>query len=411
MLGRFRMCVPECQKEYRTLGEKVFGNPHTVTTLRFGIVKRPKFSAANLREVFEDVTARRSELVNQNDFEPKMTFPLKRGVCRTFVTTLKTEPGQKIIAQPYLIRSYNHVRRIKAARRTTGLSSHTGTGPASSRADTGLSGRTDEGRRTLSRRNSTDLKKAQEFEIWQVARAATAAPLYFEPLKIQMPSTQRYLLFKDGGFGDDNNPTKQGLREIKEAYGDKAIGVVVSVGTARVDKPDRNRKLFHFMPTVTELSQMANDPEKIHEEVEEMSQHDDHPFDYYRLNSPGELDVLLDEWKPKHGSPKKESGSVTIEKIQNVFNTWAGTQENIRLLQGCAERLVRRRRARILNESKWERYATGAKFTCRLKDCNTEEEFCDRQQFLDHLRRDHRVIEQGRLERIIEDSRKCWRYQ
>lgn len=300
---------------------------------------------------------------------------------------------------------------MKAARRANGQSSRTGTGIGTSRNNTGFSTYTDEGQRAPPRRNSTDLKEAQEFEIWQVARAATAAPLYFEPLKIQIPCTERYLLFKDGGFGDDNNPTKQGLREIKEGYGDKAIGVVVSVGTSRLDKPDRKHKVFHIVPVVKEMSQMANDPEKVHKEVEEMSQHEDHPFDYYRLNSPGELDVQLDEWKPKHRSSKGESGSVTIEKIQNVFDRWAGQQDNIRLLRQCAEILVRRRRARALNESRWERYATAAKFTCRLPGCNNEEELYDRDQFLDHLRRDHRIIEQGRLKRELEDSRKCWRYQ
>ena len=81
MLGRFRMSVPECIKEYRTLGQKVFGKPRHLTTLNFGIISREKFDAEKLREVFEDVTVRRSE--REDVSHQRMKFPIKRGVCRT----------------------------------------------------------------------------------------------------------------------------------------------------------------------------------------------------------------------------------------------------------------------------------------------------------------------------------------
>jgi len=77
------MSVPECIKEYKALGERVFGSPYFFTTLRFGVVKQPKFNATNLKEVFEDVTARRSERANAS--HERMRFPFKRGVCKTLV--------------------------------------------------------------------------------------------------------------------------------------------------------------------------------------------------------------------------------------------------------------------------------------------------------------------------------------
>ena len=98
MLGRFRMSVPECIREYKTLGEKVFGNPRHLSPLRFVVGKWPKFNAATMREVFEDVTARRSELVNKTEFQPKMTFPFKRGVCRTLVQLSSNATGYFLLS-------------------------------------------------------------------------------------------------------------------------------------------------------------------------------------------------------------------------------------------------------------------------------------------------------------------------
>jgi len=331
-----------------------------------------------------------------------------------------TESGQKIVGEPYLIRSYNHTRRIKATRRV-GITSRTTTGMPTSRSNTDISARranTDlSGHPSVmepmlrKRKSGTDHWDAQEFEIWEVARAATAAPFYFEPLKIQFPSSPRYLLFKDGGFGYANNPTKEGIREIEEEYGADAMGIVVSVGTARRDEIPRERRVLRFIPVVTEMTQMANDPEKIHKEVRKMSQHEDYPFNYYRLNHPGGLGVQMDEWKPRHGSSKEESGSITVGNIQNAFYGWASKPENIRDFQDCALKLVQRRRARAGNRSKWERYAAGCKFTCRLMGCDREEEFWYREQFREHLRRDHGLDDEVHLEREIAISRKCWRYQ
>ena len=49
-------------------------------------------------------------------------------------------------------------------------------------------------------------ENAQKFEIWEVMQAATAAPLYFEQLKIETPASEENMLFMDGGFSYNNNP-------------------------------------------------------------------------------------------------------------------------------------------------------------------------------------------------------------
>lgn len=83
MLGRFRMTVPDCKLEYEKVAVKVFGKPRHITTLNFGIVDRTKYDAAKLRKVFEEVTERRSEQISHGQ---RITFPSKRGLCKTLVS-------------------------------------------------------------------------------------------------------------------------------------------------------------------------------------------------------------------------------------------------------------------------------------------------------------------------------------
>jgi hypothetical protein len=77
------MTVPDCLLEYENLGGEIFGKPRFFTQLRFGIIDRTKYNGARLNKVFEGVTARRSEHVHETD--GAITFPSKRGLCRTLV--------------------------------------------------------------------------------------------------------------------------------------------------------------------------------------------------------------------------------------------------------------------------------------------------------------------------------------
>ena len=88
---------------------------------------------------------------------------------------------------------------------------------------------------------------AAQMEIWQVARAATAAPMYFRELEYQFPSQDPAIrhFFSDGGFGLTNNPTMLGIQEIEIAFGEDKVGVILSIGTARADAKPGRRGIFH----------------------------------------------------------------------------------------------------------------------------------------------------------------------
>ena len=77
------MSVPDCIEEYMTLGDEVFGNPRTFNTLRFKIGNRAKYDTTKLERVFQDVTERRSEKIDESHNDSRVKFPSNPGMCKT----------------------------------------------------------------------------------------------------------------------------------------------------------------------------------------------------------------------------------------------------------------------------------------------------------------------------------------
>jgi hypothetical protein len=226
---------------------------------------------------------------------------------------------------------------------------------------------------------------ATNFEIWQIARAATAAPFYFDRLKVKLEDKEA--IFEDGGFGKSNNPTIEGIQEIKKLHGKDSVGVVVSVGTARADHVQGTGILHR----VRKMGHIATNPDDVHKEVErllasaQLNETADR-FDYFRLNAPGLLNIALDEWKPK-------SGEKTLEKIRKEFYQWLANTDIQEDLESCARQLVTCRRERALDRHRWEHFAIGSVYRCLgcfdVEGCGAE--FKDRGSFLNHLIRDHNL--------------------
>ena len=314
-----------------------------------------------------------------------------------------------------LLRSYDHDKRDSPdhSRRVTPRSTL-----RSGRTNTDMSTTTIALQRRGGRNRSlvhADYGKASQLEVWQVARAATAAKFYFEPLKIENARFRRgFTEFTDGGFGPTNNPAKAGKQEIEDLHGDDAIGIVVSVGTARKLKKDAEKAtFFSTIPnSAREFAEQVTDPEATHKEMRRDYKRD-HERPYYRLNHPGGLKTELDEWEPKFKMyNQKEGGAKTIHDIQTAFNDWAQQPHNTKQLQECAVDLVRCRRGRMYT-SKWERYATGSHYVCPVRGCDPGDIF-DRRLFENHLKnqnfRNH-GFEGDALKDALSRYRKHWRYQ
>lgn len=308
---------------------------------------------------------------------------------------MKIESHQEASETLYLIRSYDHMQRTQSGlpRRLTSRP----TMPPS-RSNTEKSNKDRE----------LNFGEAEDFEIWEVARAATAAPFYFDPLKIDIPGSKNHKSFTDAGFSYHNNPTKDGIREMYRMNPTKLIGIVVSVGTARKDESNLKTGIFAFRSKLSGLAKKATATEIVHEDMQ-MESNKPNSFQYYRLNDNHEgLDMQLDEWKPKPGRFNRNgSGSTTLKTIRDTFNGWVRHHHGD--FQDCANALVQCRRARIAaNDTVWERYATGAEYMC-LYGCQ-KDHFDDRQQFQEHLRAAHDVLPQD-LEEEVNSCRKDWRYQ
>ena len=308
----------------------------------------------------------------------------------------------------YLIRSYDLIQRTspRPSRRSTLNTNGT---PLGSRTNTGMSS-TSGVKKSSGHKSKRKINygKAHDFEIWEVARAATAAPFYFEPLVIDSGSERIH--FTDGGFSETNNPTAEGLREITDEHGNKAVGIVVSVGTARSDTRPSRKGLFPILGFLKAGLDKATDPEKIHRDVEEKSNDDAGGFDYYRFNEPGLLDIDLDEWKSRIGL-KKYPGAKTIKTMDDAFATWS-TQPKIRkLFKQCAQTLVECRRERASKyPASWETFSTGTTFACSRRGCNQRAP-SNRDEFRKHLIQDHGFEGEDMIKSEMESCKTTWQYR
>ena len=149
---------------------------------------------------------------------------------------------------------------------------------------------------------------AHDLPIWQVARATSAAPTYFEEVKIEG------LKYLDGGFGA-NNPSVEIFREVRRMnnYNENCIGTMVSIGTGMSDRrriednpksSDGKRAKFRaglgkFLDYENFARKWATDSEKAHEDMLEQLR-PKKTFNYYRFNVEKGLECMkLDEWRER----------------------------------------------------------------------------------------------------------------
>ena len=308
----------------------------------------------------------------------------------------------------YFIRSYDHEERSDPAQSTLPSRHNTA---FTSRSNTGRTENGRSGNITKVEKSDTNHGKAQQFQIWEVARAATAAKFFFEPLKIPILGSPENILFEDGGFSVANNPTLLGTQELEDLYGRDSLGIIVSVGTARKDESKEKKSFYKTIPRATKkFAAKATDPEAAHKSMKRKAKEAaGSDFSYHRLNDPGKLEIELDEWEPRKTGSNRVSGSTTLNKIETAFNEWAAAEEVGDQLRSCAAALVKCRRSRLKDEDKWERFATGARFTCLARGRCEADEFLSRTAFHEHLLQIHRDWPNDRREQ--DRCKKKWRYK
>jgi hypothetical protein len=226
--------------------------------------------------------------------------------------------------------------------------------------------------------------------IWEVARATSAAPSYFNTIKIGEGE------YVDGGFGV-NNPSQHIFWEVSQMNHnlDQANDLSVSIGTG-VTRFTRFQKGLFQKPIgwLNAAKKVSTDCEEGHRNMLNITQ-SGRKHNYFRFNVPqratdedapvrsrweryktrtrhwfghggepldrGLSNIKLDEWKSK-GFWRKES---TEEEIVRITREYLNDPEEDARLNKVAELMVKHRRARA-KTSRWATYAIGIRHECPL---------------------------------------------
>jgi predicted acylesterase/phospholipase RssA len=136
-------------------------------------------------------------------------------------------------------------------------------------------------------------------EIWEAARATSAAPTFFKRIAISDGSGVKEE-FIDGGLGC-NNPTKQVLEEAGTVFGShRKVGCLVSIGTGHpgtigLARPDSFQKV---LPTklIGVVKRIATDCQNTANELS--TRFKDYENFYFRFNvEHGAEGISLEEWE------------------------------------------------------------------------------------------------------------------
>lgn len=217
---------------------------------------------------------------------------------------------------------------------------------------------------------------AHDTPLWQAARATSAAPGYFEKIRIENVD------YTDGGLGC-NNPAKVAFTDIRQVHGMRPPKLVLSIGTGakspcgaapmtKMQKFKQNVKRpwthqLDLMKAFRSSIELATNSERTHRELAALI--DDirrNPLTatlhYFRFNVPGIVDMDLDEWLPR------SNGSETKARLRSATEDYLQDARVWKELVECAIRLVEYRRERSATE-RWEQFATDTLYNCPSK-CN-----------------------------------------
>ncbi|EAT82920.2 hypothetical protein SNOG_09655 [Parastagonospora nodorum SN15] len=359
MLARLRMTVPQCLDIYRRVGHDLFGHRRNILPLATKYHHKPLENA--VREIVaefcknhedcdgddwhpwspeddEPVAAPaktpESSLANSSMWSATVTKPKKptERMCQSICLTA-THSGQ--IGEAYLLRSYNHTYD----------------------------------QNTFPPWALTYNQGADKLKIWQVTRATSAAPFYFDMLVADIKNERtgyKYekVGFKDGGIRE-NNPSFAAYSEHGSMHGDDSEpGLLLSIGTGRPNTENDGFAAIWPGPLgKVKLLQKWSEKFAVFKNVLYTTR-GEHRW-YKRLNvDKGLQDLKLDNWEkgswtnPQTGKTEVVNGGRTLSRMEAATDAYLSRshvespggfkeyQPPKIVLQQVAERLVRHRRLR-----------------------------------------------------------------
>lgn len=173
------------------------------------------------------------------------------------------------------------------------------------------------------------LRKAYNCEIWEAARATSAAPTFFSAIEIGPTGSK--IRYVDAGLGY-NNPVKQVVAEAATHFGsDARVTCVVSIGTGqrKISSYDKPGLVQNAAPTnlAHTLGSIATDCETTAEDMHKRCRNS--PGIYYRLNVNRGLDAIqLDEWKRLPDVTEHTKNYLKLEgvkrQVENITDALCG---------------------------------------------------------------------------------------
>ncbi|KAG5758689.1 hypothetical protein H9Q72_013178 [Fusarium xylarioides] len=393
MLGRLRMSVDQALDTYKSFGNAVFGKPRRFHELSLSYWPRAKYSCRQTREAYKKIIYDTLQRERECDPSEVETEQLKYREDRTRTIAISWAINKKTgVNKEFVWRSYANDFRPKENDPTRCIPSNAG--------------------------------PAHRSAIWKVARATTAAPGYFEAIKLMG------MKFIDGGVVA-NNPSLIALREIHNLH-DQVPALFVSIGTGLKDSSDARNNTNGATKNANGGSRMfkktATTDDVRHKQglkkYREIGKHLKNRIidcegsngtegwrdwcraigmreHLYRLNVKGDLHtVSLDEWRPSN------TGEGTLSFIEAETDKYLAERSVINYINSIAEKAVEIRRERAATEH-WERFAVDVTYTC--PDCQTRK-YDTRAQLREHLQqgiehRENQVPDKGMLEKILNTSR------
>ncbi|KAF2237351.1 FabD/lysophospholipase-like protein [Viridothelium virens] len=353
LLGRLRLTVPQCLEIYREVGNDLFGTKRSVVPFATKYDHRP------LEEAVKKIVQRhcvQHENCDGEDWNPwNMEDGWKEGgetgrICQTICLTA-THNGK--IDEAYLLRTYPHYYPEGTPNWITLYN-----------------------------------EGADKLRIWQVTRATSAAPFYFDILEADI--RQEMVGFKDGGIRE-NNPAGAAWSEFISRYGaDADPALLLSIGTGRPDERTGDgfaspwsgplagsrvlRKAAEKFAVFRNVLIKYTEGEKQHEAMRNQAKGENSW--YKRLNvASGMEGMKLDDWRkgkwvdPKTHEERTVPGGASLTRMEEAVKIMMNRDYNpmydsyappSMMIKQAAEKLVRMRRAREQlgkeGDKRWECY-------------------------------------------------------
>jgi hypothetical protein len=229
---------------------------------------------------------------------------------------------------------------------------------------------------------------AHNLPIWQVARATTAAPLYFSPVKI---GNRR---FGDGAFGT-NNPAIETYWEVRKMHGGSknTIKLLLSIGTGgyNIDRiaEGRWKKYSTFFKAMKKL---AADTASTHEMM--MDYKNNWGVPYHRFNVPtkyGLGEMKLDAYKAEN-----------LDRIEKITEEYC-KKIDAELL--TVAKILVEQRQRKSHSSMWPLVSTGNQYRCTVENCHRSQELLPRESDLEiHIDVQHSKLKRDEVKKYVKNG-------